>query len=773
MSTFAELAAWPGVGVNYLLDISTDRFATVSYRYSLTSQSVSGNMYEGRIVDMGKLQRGFGVDGLYAAGTVSLRLDNADGSLDWLTAATTVESSVLRARFRLTLVLFDPSAPSDYATKELGVFTCLDYPRRDDVTVSLSLADDALGDAAELAAAPTYEEWAVESGQTLTEYVVDPTRPVQLVFGGGGALGYPIVRPYRSLGAGTTRPMVLYATTQPDAAGSVPPDFWVSSIRFASGIDISPNPGNTSGTFLFEVQTAGPITKDGRDWYVHWVQLNISEWWNHPPLAAELLKLNLTRPSTQGLGVATVTNSGSTPDDILDALGPARAYSWPGSSRSYEPVNTTSSYDGIGFGVTGSDVVYDLLTHYCAMPTTETSARIVTATFDAVRDAWPGARVQGVIADGDASATANGEEKAILQSGRLRGVLRDICRATQMDLYAGWDGKLRLAGATATYDATVAGNAGTLQRIEETRCLEGSVKVAIPSPGERWAPYNRLYFTDTEGRTYGPYDNGPNVTSWGRAIAKTIDLRWSELWYVGLNYGLSFATGQSGWAKASGQMPLESKVRPVVTFEYPLEALLLDLGDYFVMSVTRGGNTSFSDSYVDAIWRVESMALQPLTGYVTVTAVLSSDLLTETAYLLDDETLNVLADSGTYAGDPQVTDSSDVVTFTGGDLTVAGVDRGDILILEDATQAATVFTRFRGLRINEVTGGTTLVLDAGESLDFSSAGGTTVTTWRIVRGKTRLPASGTNYSDGSYMYGANVVSGEYSDASAGNRFKAG
>ena len=764
MSTFAELVAWPGKGVNYLLEVSTDRFATVAYRYSLTSMVFGGQQYEGRIVDVGNLQRGFGVDGLYAAGTVALKLANADGALDWMTAPSLVGSTVLRARWRLSLVVFDPTDPTDAASRVLGVFTSLDWPRRDDAVVMVSLADDALGDAAELATAPTYAE--VFGSPVPLDYVVDKNRPVQLAFGGGGEAGAPTVRVWRGNGGGTTRPLVLYATTQPDAAGATPPNFWCYALRTASGWVLSPNPGNTSGAFLYEIKTTGPIVKDGKTWYVHWVQLNLDEWWKDAPTATHLESLNLSGPRNLGGAGVTITNSGSPPDDILDAVGPITAWYWPGSSRSFVPVNTTSTYDAYGWGVTGSDVIFDLLTHYSKVAV----ADIVTATFDTVRDAWPGARVNGVISDAAQSSELNGESNPMFQAGRLRAVLREVCRSSSTDLYAGWDGKLRVAGATADYTTIVAGFAGTLPVLEETRVIPGTLKVATPSPGERWAPYNRLYLSNAEGRVFGPFDNEANITAWGKPIPRSIEMKWVE-GLGSLGQGVGFATGQSGWASMSGRLPLESKVRAVVKFRYPLDAVLLDLADYFVMSVTRGGS-GFLDSYSGQIWRVEALTVLGLTGLVEVTAVSSSDLITETAYLLDDETLQVVTSSAGHGGNPQVVNGSTTINFTGGSLITAGVLPGDILVLKDGTESALGFDRNRGLLIDGISSATALKINSNESTFFG--GSFTVATWEIRRGKFNLPTGGGSYPDGSAMYGANCVDGLYTySGDPANRFKAG
>ena len=71
------------------------RWSTVAGRFN----NPSNNFYGGGIASVGRLQRSLGTDGTPAAGTVSLVLDSTDGAFDWLTARSTVESTLFKARF--------------------------------------------------------------------------------------------------------------------------------------------------------------------------------------------------------------------------------------------------------------------------------------------------------------------------------------------------------------------------------------------------------------------------------------------------------------------------------------------------------------------------------------------------------------------------------------------------------------------------------------------------------------------------------------------------
>ncbi len=758
MSTFAELAALPSPGVGYVLEVND---GTTLETYSTVAGLALSATADPRIVDMGRLQRGFGVDGVYAAGTVTVKLDNTDGALDWMTAPSTVATRLLRARFTLTAVLWDPGNVSDFATKVLGIFTHLDYPKRDDATVTLSLADVAMGDGAEFAIRPTFEDWW--GGNVPAEYLVDFTRQLPLVFGGSA----PCIRFERGAslknGMGPLqRPVALYVTTLLDDVNVTTPTFWVPVIHTSTGFEIPASP--SLGLTLFTLKASSTIVKSGKSWRVHWLELNVGAWWNWAPLSAHLAGLNLSAGASVSVpGGTTVTLAGSSPDDILDAVGPLTAeYIWPASSRSFTV--PPDRFLAPSFKVTAAEVAKDLLVEYSTVPVGD----VETATFDAVRDAYSGNTVEGIITEGSGSFNAANMRLMDVNDGRLRAELRQLCQSTLLDLAVDWDGDLRLSATGSEYSTLVSGSAGSLPRLEETLCLEGSVSIRTPSSGERWAPFSRLFVIDRNGRLYGPYDNAQNITAWARPLTRTINGRWWARDAAFFAAAGTFVSGRPEWSRAGQQVPLESRVRPLLSFQYGLEALAsLELGDFFVMSVTRGGNTAFLDSYVDAIWRVESLTLHPLTGYVEVTAIWSSDVVSEMAYLLDDETLHLRVDS-TTGGNATVADDNNV-TFANPVIISSGVAVGDILVLQDATEGPTSFERNRGLRITSVLAANEVVV-AEQVLAVGTA---SVATWKVVRGKTTLPTSGGAYVDGSYMYGANAVGGVYTNSTAGNRFKAG
>ena len=90
--------------------------STVAGRFN----NPSNNFYGGGIASVGRLQRNLGTDGTPAAGTVSLVLDNTDGAFDWLTARSTVESTLFKARFRVYVAVFDPANASDNQVQLAG-----------------------------------------------------------------------------------------------------------------------------------------------------------------------------------------------------------------------------------------------------------------------------------------------------------------------------------------------------------------------------------------------------------------------------------------------------------------------------------------------------------------------------------------------------------------------------------------------------------------------------------------------------------------------------
>lgn len=764
MSTFAQLAALgAGTGFAYLLEGSRDNFATTHYAYSTHDGLFGGSTaYDARIVGIGDLQRGFGNDGVMAASTVSVTLSNIDSELDFLFERTNSLVKVFKIRWRLKIAIFDTSNPSDLATKTLGVFTNLDNPTRTAEHVTLQLADDTFGYAAELAIPPTWGEALAGSVNTGT---TEP--PVPLAFGTGT---FPAV-PAPFAVTDTSIPLIVCATTDTSAVDASEIDhielngpgltqpIWLrmdATTRTSGGVGGGLEP-------LWVAGKTGSITKDGRTWKVLYVTLyvdNLRRWlFTEYPSAFSATKSDsavvLTVASTTPYSVEEF-NSYVMPTLTFTASGPKF------SSRTYVS-NVTPT-------IRAPDIAYDLLRYYSrGLGSSEVNAASFTAASAAAplfffRSTYYFSNFtesvdQVVGGRGGTGRLGNGLAPAA--KGALAKCISDLCQGGFFDVVTDWSGQ---------FVAFVLANSFNLQassatQVDET--LMGSISDRIPSQGERWAPYNRIVF-QKNGRII---DNITAISDWGVVLTRTINDSTTDFdpALSGVDFGLT---------SFGGLEVLESKVRPIISFDYPLDALNWELGDFIAVTWSRGA--SGIAAWSGSIFRIEAMTLRPERGNISVEAVCIQDLVDTLPYLLDDETLLVRtkpmsADLLLY------TDSGYTFASTGVGLNffTMGVQNGDILVLRDSTQAADVFSRNRAIRIDFLDDDFTLVLDTADTSGIPAAPSTVTVAnadWSIVRGATTYPTAvsdPTNYPSGGRMYGKQSESGTFSDSTTANVLQGG
>jgi hypothetical protein len=770
VSTFAQLAAHPSTGLGILVDVSTDKFATilsvsgVSQRWATATgryNNPSNTFYLGNIASVGRHQRALGADGLVAAATISLVLDNTDGALDWLTARSTVESTVLKCRFRVYVVAFDPTNPTDNAVQPLGTFQPLDMPTRDESRVYLELADDVLGEAADLTLSPSPKSWldsaSTTSGNTPwasgpgalaagVSWVADPERPLPLAFGN---VRVPLIR----LVSGDLQfhPHVVCCTTNtgllPTAPDSKLISFSAAERSIFGGLSL---PG-------FWDRSPFTITRDGRDWRIWLVQFDVNAMLASPWVMSTVLEGAFGAPGT---ATASINRKDFT-DAFFAKAGQLYVTAYPLSSHTYPPGGAAA-----GFSVAATtcvNVARDLLAQYC-----RTGVIIDVPSFDAVSAASPGSVSAAYVGDIGQRGVREREATVVGEAGQIRGVLQGLAQSGNFDLTTFANGQVRAITNTASSAQYLAAAGNTLFRFEETRVVADSLKVRIPSQGQRWAPYNRIFLElgagsgDLAPGRNGPFDHAANIAAWGRPFTRIIDVSYADVSQGGIGNAFNVSSGVGFNSLIESQFNVESKIRPVVSFRYGIEALQLELGDFFMMSITRGGNTGLLDTYVDAIWKVEALNFLFETGQVEVEGVWSGDLLTEIPFLLDDETLITR-----YTSASASSGEADDLSFNllgAGSFTTAGVVAGDILVLQDATEAADEFARNRGIRIETVVSATQLSL-----IESVSGGPFTIATWKILRGATTYRADGRQFGKSSSGKSAGV----FSDSTAANRITSG
>lgn len=770
MSTFVELCALPTPGMAILVDVSTDKFATVlsvsgvAQRWSTVPgffNYPSNNYFNGGISSVGRHQRALGADGIVAAATLSLVLDNTDGAFDWLTARSTVESTVLKCRFKVYVAAFDPANPADNQVQALGTFQPLDMPTRDESRVFLELADDVLGEAADLTLTPSPRSW-LDSASTNSSntpwaagpgalgagvsWVADPNRPLPLAF---GSAKVPLIR----LVSGDLQihPLAVCCTT---LTGLLPtaPDSKLYGLSTSESKRFGNIPFNQS-LYIWD-RSPFSIVRDGRTWRIWLVQFDVGAMLNSSWVMTTVLEGAFGAP---GGSVATISRKDFT-DAFFAKVGQLYASAYPLSSHTYP---TGGAAQGVlSSAVTCVDVARDLLAQYC-----RTGVIIDVPSFAAVSAASPGSVAAVYIGDIGSRGIRQNEPTVVGEAGQIRGVLRGLAQSGGFDLTTFSSAQVRAIASTASSTQYLAAAGGTLFRFDETRVVADSLKVRIPSQGQRWAPYNRVFLEIGSGGgnnlapgRNGPFDHATNIVDWGRPFTRIIDVSYADVSQN--NIGDAFAVSTVGFDSLF-QFGVESKIRPVVSFRYGVEALQLELGDFFTMSITRGGQTTLLDTYVDAIWKVEALNFIFETGQVEVEAVWSGDILTEIPFLLDDE-----PPLTRYASASASTGEADDLTFTllgVGNFVTAGVAAGDVLVLQDATEAADEFNRNRGIRIDSVNSSTQLTL-------IESVSGTyNISTWKILRGATTSLPNSRQFGKSS----SSKTAGVFSNATDANRITSG
>jgi hypothetical protein len=774
VSTFVELCALPTPGVAILVDVSTDKFATVltvsgvQQRWSTVPgffNLPSNNYFNGGISSVGRHQRALGTEGLPAASTISLILDNTDGAFDWLTYPFTVETTVFKSRFRVYVAVFDPANPSDNQVQALGTFQPLDMPSRDESRVYLELADDVMGEAADLTLSPSLNSWlknastnnantpwAASSGVlgASVEFAVDPDRPLPLAFGNGRV---PMLRLVR--GDLRYHPFAVCCTTNTGLTATSP-DSGLIGLTFQNFANVPLN----AGLFFWD-RSPFTITRDGRNWRIWLVQFDTVGMLNSSWVMNDVLAGEFGGPGSNGTAVGFRK---AFADAFFSKVGQMYATAFPLSSHTYPPVPTggTIGAAALTSAITCVNVARDLLQQYC-----RTGVVVETTSFDAVSAASPASRASVYVGDVGSRATRKAEPTIVGEAGQIRGILRGLSQAGNFDLTTLSAGQVRAIASTATSTAYLAAAGAALFRFDETRVVADSLRMRTPSQGQRWAPYNRVFLEIGEssgwlapGR-HGPFDHTANLAAWGRPFTRLIDATYAD---VSQELGDAFKDSGVGFATVERQFPVESKIRPVVSFRYGLEALQLELGDYFTMSLTRGGQTTLVDTYTDAIWKVEALNFLPETGQVEVEGVWSSDILTEIPFLLDDDASILRVDSSTLVASVTTAVGSDVATFSAGSLLTAGVVVGDILVLQNAAEATDVFNLNRGNRITAVTATT-----ATGAAKWQAVGPTS--TWKIIKGSTTTPATPAGRQFGKAA--DSKTAGVFSSAADANRLREG
>jgi len=714
MTAFADLAKLPGVGVLYYFDVSVDRGATFTRAYS--TQWWFGGTYESepRIIRLGNLARSLGAANGFTAATIDVVLENTDGGADWLSDRDTFYTDGFGSIWKFIAVFYDPANPSDYDTKVLGLFSLFDPPARKNDRIELTLVDGGLGVLSQMAVPPSLRDWceATDAGRP-TDLTVDNAVDKSVV---GWVDGVDLDQPFPIVfGDRRVTPIRVFrncyvACAVPGDAGALP-----TSPFFFEGLpEVLPRLGaGGSDLTVISCYRSATITKNGKDWHLIWFDVDLNNDANAAsgpgtgdPSAMQSWFKQTVSVSNAGVrawpGIDLSQPQLYSSYSIHDAIAPVVVTGGLGWSHPYDDLTNQFSSD-----IPAHRIAYDLLTEF--LPTA-----LSPENYAAVATARVSYSAQGEIIHGlsNAQAVDTGARFTEIADGILQSSLRQICTAGKFDIFFGWNGAPRFAVKAEDYASQTA----TLATLPEWEMGETSERIA--SIGQRNAPTNRT-FVVFNGKRFGPVDDAAAISAWGKVTSQEVDGSWLP------DAGGGRPGPSSMFRMASGQ----AEVRPILSTITGLNGLNLDLADYVKVTWSRG---TIGGPYLDAIFRVEGIALAPLDGKVQLELVWCDDLREpgNLPYILDDETLYlVVAASGGRTC--TLTDGSITVSFSSGDLFADGVALGDVLIVQDATESATAFKRNRSLIVVNIAAADTIEVDVS---DFGSGGPFTITTWKIVHG---------------------------------------
>jgi hypothetical protein len=409
------------------------------------------------------------------------------------------------------------------------------------------------------------------------------------------------------------------------------------------------------------------------------------------------------------------------------------------------------------------DIVRDVFTHYARAG----GAYVDTSSFDRAKAASPGLSAVFRLGEVEKGAKVTG----------LGDDISMLAASMDLDVFTRWDGRLAVALTSGRLDSTgvLAAAASSVVSFDETTATEFADW--YPTRELRSAYFNRLvpeafdrqdiwqsFYRWHDSMPYPStsfYDPPPGVAVAVAPSVRPIERRVS-MKFVPMN-----RMAQNPWEYRA----LDTRFRRRVRLTTDMRALGLELGDFFRVTWTRG--LVASPAYSGTLFQCDSIEVNPNNNTCTISGVWMADIETSRPYLLDDENLGIVAKS-TGARNVTLTNGSGVVTFAAGSVITEGVVAGDILMLNDTTEAADTWTRNRALRITSVNSATSItVVDENSDPYPWTTGVYSSAIWSIRRGATYAAIDAVNYPNGRTFYGkvSNASSGgTYSDGLPGHIF---
>jgi hypothetical protein len=776
-----------GRGRAIRVDVSTDNFATIAYRYGDVAGELDGtNMYSSRVLELGSIKRAFGNNRIAASSTTSLALNNADGGVDWLCGRENIATASV-ARFRIYVALYEAGvSPPTFTSKWLGEYTLSSWPTQDNERVELELADDFMGRLGTGLWLPTLRDWQAVGDATSNPFInavgypsnIAEDTPIQLAFGEDWVLAWPHLIPWQNNSSSSpyyNKVIVpLYCTTDLSAVDQnlvtrvvVDQLAFVGSItslvegqlvttaasqfpqQRQRGLSRSYYDRDTeTDVAVWEVEKSPTITKGGLDFQIVYlvVRNDLGDVIKNAAYRA------LIEPFKYQGGYQQSAVDTSVEDYVYAAT--VKAWYFKGVPLS-QTVNPPSS------ALQGShavDVLSDLVSTYSAATVDATAA-------DRVKRGLPYAACAGVVQPW--TKASNFPASASMLPLSMRQELTLLVQSSDIDVFINWNGEVSFSADV--WDFTTATQAASLLELNETELAGVSRWVA--SNSERGAPFNRVNY---EGGRASPINGTGGVDT--VPFQGPFDIDDADIPISSRVIEMVIQQGWNTWRQQRGLnprnwRPIDGTARDRINFRTHIGGLRLELGDYFKLNWTRG--STLGGPYTSAIFQCEGITYNASDDVVEIDAIWRDDTASERQYLLDDETLLVRS-KGALTGSATTGTGNDVVTFGGTiNLTTMGVQPGDLLVLRDTTEAADSFARNTCLRIDTVDSATQVTC-----VQLVVTGGVVVNAdWSIVRGKTTYPTAvsdPTNYPSGGDIYGkVTDTFGTTSDSEIGNRLISG
>lgn len=781
-----------GIGRVLRVDVSTDGFSTVAYRYGSQAGQLNpgfADWYEDRILSAPTLRRALSQNRIATSGGCTLELSNPDGGVDWLTGHDDADT-IAKARFRLYLVLFDPATPSTVTARLLGEFFISGWPRQTSETVTVQLGDAMLAPLSMGAPLPSVADWSfvgtpgtnplrAGSGNGIVSYSypasISPYVPVQLSFGEGWHESLPALLPYNNFAGQVVVP--LYTTTNSAAVSASD----VTELRVLAHVGVDGSEmqtvdiprtkslANTSGDVVtgvdvWTVNKSPAITKAGKTFYVVYLlvythlgrpselnpaNLNVAgqisdPFWNYARAhgySAEVVKWLNDAATASSFSWAPKENW---PGDYVAYAGRVTRWFFRGSSLS---ARTTS-----GSAQHAVDVVRDLVEHYAP-----TGLTVNTTTAGRVKAGTPVARVAG-------EAYRWQTYDATRPAPSLRQIITAIAQSSDIDVFVDWDGKVSFS--SDVWDYTTATQAGSLITLPESRLAQ--LEQWIPEQGERGAPFNRVMFSGARENPaewwqsnvpfQGPFDlDFTGLAGHIQIASRVMELELRQDWKP------DALTRDD----PVGNRAIDGRARSRIRCVAPIEALRVDLGDYVLLDWTSNRSWPYASP---AVVQVDSIVYAMGDDTVELHGTWRGDTTAARyGYLLDDESLVERTKNASGTGELDLDNGYFNITSGTTDFTAMGVLSGDVLVVRDSSEGVTGFVRNAAFLIQAVTSSTSLELPAASGV-FT---GIINADWYIVRGAVNYPTAALypiTYPDGGEMYGkVTNSSGDYSDTTDGNR----